>query len=218
MPFQSEPLDTLAEAMQVTRILKKSKLKRYYKVNFLRAGGLAYIDRIFLDAKYLDLLTPEELLAVGTHEFTHIKERHGEKRFLRTYVPSLAIACASGFVAFFDYTSIRTLPVFANTGATLSAFGLATLSFFFALIAFLYVNAKWNRCQETKCDLSAENGEAMISALIKLDNLRGQKKPKSPLSRFLPHFYPKLDERITAIRQAEKSRRKEDKIPSKNLS
>ena len=204
-PFQSESLDSLAEVMQVTRILKRSKLKRYYKTRFLQAGGLAFINRIFFDAKYLDMLLPEELLAVGSHELTHIKQRHGEKRFLRLFGPSLLIAATIGLLAFFNYESIKAFPIFATLGENLFTFGSAIISFLPALIASFYFNAKWNRYQETKCDLSAENGEAIISALLKLDNLRGIKKHESS-SRLLPHFYPKLDQRITDIRLAQKSK------------
>ncbi len=80
-PFQSESLDNLAELMQVSPILKRDKSKRYYKVPFLPAGGLSFVDRVFFDAKYLEMLLPEELRALGAHEFTHIKEKHGKNGF-----------------------------------------------------------------------------------------------------------------------------------------
>lgn len=210
IPFQSESLDNLAEVMQVSRILKKGKLKRYYKVRFLQAGGLSYIDRIFFDSKYLDTLLPEELLAVGAHEFTHINERHGEKRFLRVFSPSLFIAAVSGFIAFSNFGLIKALPMFANLEETLFTFGTAAITFFLALMAFFYVNAKWNRCQETKCDLSAVkyvNGEAMVSALVKLNQIRSRKITR--LDRFLPKLYPTLEQRISDIRTAAENKRKQ---------
>jgi len=195
-PFVSEPLDSLAEQMQVNRILKRGKLERYYRPAFLRAGGLAYVDRIFFDSTYMDLLTPEEFLAVGAHELNHIKERHGEKRFLRVIVPSVAVACIVAFIVFYDYEIIRNIAFFRATSPLFSAFAVSFLCLPFISIGFLFVNAKWNRVQEIKCDLAAKNGEAMISALNKLYSIRKQKN-----SKWLPTLYPTQAERIAAIRQ-----------------
>ena len=42
--------------MQVTKILKKDKLDRYYKMRLL-VGGMSSFDRVFFDANYLALLS-----------------------------------------------------------------------------------------------------------------------------------------------------------------
>lgn len=197
-PFVSESLDILVEQMQVQRILKRGKLERYYRPSFLRAGCLAYLDRIFFDSSYLDLLTTEELLAVGAHELNHIKERHGEKRFTRVFVPSILVACIVAILAFYNNEIIRNIVFFSTTPPLFSVFVVSFLSLPFGLIMFLFINAKWNRRQEIKCDLSAENGEAMISALNKLYSIRKQTK----FAKWLPALYPTQAERIAAIRKA----------------
>src|SRR3972149_9783404 len=75
-PFTSESLDKLAETMRVTKVLKRNKLDRYYKSRFLMQGGGASFDRVVFDAKYLEMLLPDELLAVASHEFAHLNLRH----------------------------------------------------------------------------------------------------------------------------------------------
>ncbi len=69
-PFESESLDQVAEAMKVTKILKKSNLDRYYNAHFSLPGVLAFSGRVFFDSKYLGSLLPDEMLALGAHEFT----------------------------------------------------------------------------------------------------------------------------------------------------
>jgi Zn-dependent protease with chaperone function len=199
-PFESEPLDILAKQMKVQRILNRGKLERYYRPAFLRTGGAAYLDRIFFDSTYLDLLTPEEFLAVGAHELTHIKERHGEKRFLRVFIPSIVVACIVAILAFYNYEVIRSIIIFRTATPMFSVFAMSIFSFLLASFASFFLNAKWNRAQEIKCDLSASNGEAMISALNKLYSIRKQSKHL----RWLPALYPSQAERIAAIRQAKK--------------
>jgi len=203
-PFQSEPLDRLADVMQTTGILKRGKLQRYYKVRSLQAGCLSYSDVVFFDAKYYDTLLPEELLAVGAHEFYHIIGRHGMKRFVRIFIPAAAIAALIGLLAFVNYELINSIPFFSSSGKILSSLFFALLSFLFLLSAFFYVNAKWNRQQESKSDINAvkfTNGEALISALVKLNKLR-PKKVNRLESRLLPNTYPTLEQRINDIRAA----------------
>jgi Zn-dependent protease with chaperone function len=205
-PFQSESLDALAETMHVTKILRKSKLDRYYKTQTVR-GGLSSFDRIFFDAKYFDILLPEEVLAVGAHEFTHLNQRHGLKRFWRMLAPALIIGAVVGISVFFNHALIDVVPFFINLGLVLSSFAAGLFVTFCCMIVGLYVNAKWLRQQETECDLSSVklvNGEAMISALIKLNNLRPRKMTR--FDRLLPQLYPTLEQRINAIRTAEKEK------------
>lgn len=201
-PFPSESLDNIAETMQVSRILKKTKLDRYYKAR-LRVGGMAFLDRIFFDATYFDMLLPDEVLAVAAHELTHLKKRHGTKKFFRLTVPSAMIGVLIGFFVFFNFASINAIPFIGSLGKVVSSL-LATFFFgFFGLVAALFVNAKWLRSQETECDLSSVkylNGEAMITAMIKLNNLRPQRNTR--IERFLPKLYPTIEQRINDIRAA----------------
>jgi len=190
--------------MQATEILKRGKMQRYYNVRFLQAGCLSYPDAVFFDAKYLDMLLPEELLAVGAHEFNHIIEKHGIRRFVRTIVPAVAIAALVGFLAFGNNELVRLLPFSSNLEKSLSSLLIATLSYLLLFIASFYFNAKWLRQQETQSDLSAvnfANGEALISALTKLKKIRPKKVSRLE-SRLLPKTYPTIEQRINDIQVA----------------
>ena len=206
-PFPSESLDNLANAMQVTKILKAKKLERYYNVGFLAVGGMAFLDRIFFDSKYLQILLPKEVLAVGAHEFTHLKKRHGTKKFFRLTVPATLIGVLMGLFVFFNFSIVAPFPMVDSLGKVVSCLLAAVFFGFLALIAGLYVNAKWLRQLETECDLSSVkylNGEPMIIALTKLNNLRSQRIPR--LERWLPKVYPTIEQRINDIRSAEKKK------------
>ncbi len=208
-PYPSESLDNLAETMHVSRILKKPKLDRYYKAR-LRVGGMAFLDRIFFDANYFDALLPDEVLAVAAHELTHLKKRHGIKKFFRLTVPSATIGVLMGFFVFSNFAAINTMPLIGSLGKVVSSL-LATLFFgFFGLVAALFVNAKWLRSQETECDLSSVkylNGEPMITAMIKLNNLRPQRNNR--IERYLPKLYPTIEQRINDIRVATENKKKQ---------
>lgn len=208
--FPSEPLDHLADAMQVTRILKASKLERYYKVGFLAVGGMAFLDRVFFDSKLLEVFLPDELQAVGAHEFTHLKKRHGTKKFFRLTVPAAIIGALIGFFVFSNFASIDSIPIVGSLGKVVSGLIAAVFFGFFALVVGLYINAKWLRNLETECDLSSLeflNCEAMIQALIKLNNLRPRRMTR--IERWLPQVYPTIEQRINDIRVAAENKKKQ---------
>ena len=209
-PFPSESLDNLADAMQVTKILRAKKLERYYNVGFLAVGGMAFLDRIFFDSRFLQLLLPDELLAVAAHEFTHLKKKDGTKKFFRLTAPAAIVGALMGFLAYSNFASIDSIPFVGSLGEVVSSL-FATIFFgFFALVAGLYVNAKWLRQQETECDLSSVkflNGEPMIQALIKLNNLRPRRMPQ--LERWLPKVYPTIEQRINDIHAAAENKNKQ---------
>jgi Zn-dependent protease with chaperone function len=190
--------------MHVTKVLKKDKSERYYKARYLQAGAMATLDRVLFDAKYLETLLPNELLAVGAHEFTHLNQRHGIKKFWRSILPAIVTGVAIGLLVYFNFASIDRLSFFSSLGKSLSSLFLGVSFWFGALMACLYVNAKWLRQQETNCDLSSVkflNSEDMISALIKLDQLRPHKTGRFA-ARLLPRLYPTLEQRIKDIRKA----------------
>ena len=210
-PFPSESLDNLADAMQVTKILRAKKLKRYYNVGFLAVGGMAFLDRIFFDSRFLQLLLPDELLAVAAHEFTHLKKKDGTKKFFRLTAPAAIVGALMGFLAYSNFASIDSIPFVGSLGEVVSSL-FATIFFgFFALVAGLYVNAKWLRQQETECDLSSVkflNGEPMIQALIKLNNLRPRRMTR--LERLLPKIYPTIEQRINNINEAAENKKSQN--------
>ena len=216
-PFQSESIDNLAETMQVTKILKKPQSDRYYKAR-LRVGGMAFLDRVLFDATYFGTLQADEVLAVAAHELTHLKKRHGIKKFFRLTVPSALIAVLMGFFVFFNFTSVDTTPLIGSLGKIASSL-LAVLFFgFLGLVAALFVNAKWLRNQETECDLSTVkylNGEPMITALIKLNNLRPQRNTR--IERYLPKLYPTIEQRISDIREAVENKKKQSSALTPSL-
>jgi Zn-dependent protease with chaperone function len=153
---------------------------------------VSFVDIVLFDANYLDELQPDELLAVGAHEFTHINQRHGTKRLLRIYLPIVIIWI------------IVQWSVLNFLGIGLIALFSVPLSFIILLVVSFYVNAKWFRQQETECDLGAvelDYGEAMISALNKLNKLRPANE-KSLLYRLMPKTYPRLEQRIYDIQAA----------------
>jgi Zn-dependent protease with chaperone function len=134
------------------------------------------------------MLSPDEVLAIGAHEFNHIAKRHIAKRLPRTVLPAAMLAVLIGYLFFINSASF----LFIASGVV--------LSFFFFLFGSYYVNAKWFRKQETESDLSAVefvNGAAMISALARL---RPQKT--SWLFKLIPHTHPTIEQRIHNIQAA----------------
>ena len=201
-PFQSDPLDRLAEIMNTTDILKRDNLHRYYRVRSLPSGCLSYPDALFFDAKYYDILLPEELLAVGAHEYNHIIKKHGMKRLMRIFLPVLVIATLVCLFVFVNYGLINDFIIFNQSERILSSLFVGSLAFVLLLIASYYFNAKWLRQQESQSDFNAvrfTNGEALISALIKLNKLH-PKKVNHFGSQFFPKTYPTIEQRIAYIR------------------
>jgi Zn-dependent protease with chaperone function len=197
--------------MEITKILKVGKLERYFNVGFLAFGGMAFLDRIFFDSRFLQVLLPDELLAVTAHEFTHLKKSHGTKKFFRLTVPAAMVGVLMGLFVFFNFSAVTPIPIVGSLGNVVS--GLFTTIFFgfFALVTGLYVNAKWLRQKETECDLSSVkflNGEQMIQALIKLNTLRPRRMTR--LERWLPRIYPTIEQRITDIHTAVENKKKQN--------
>ena len=187
-PFEMPSLDTLAESMKATSILKKDRLHRYYKSSILPIPCLAYSDALFFNSNYYQTLSTDEVLAIGAHEFNHIAKRHVAKRLPRTVLPAGVLAVVIGYLFFINSASF----LFIASGVV--------LFFLFFLFGSYYVNAKWFRKQETESDLSAVefvNGAAMISALSRL---RLQKT--TWLSKLIPHTHPTVEQRIHSIQAA----------------
>jgi Zn-dependent protease with chaperone function len=190
--------------MHVSKILKKGKLERYYKVPTLNRRCTVSCNRIFLDTNYFNMLLPEELLAVGAHEFNHINKNHNVRRFSRIIFPSSVYTII--ILVILANVNIKIIPLSHGLVGIIILFAIA-LSPLFVLIAFFYINAEWLRQQETECDLSAVkfvSGEAMISALLKLKKLDRNEKKLSDLP-LAPKLYPSHKQRIADIRSAIKN-------------
>ena len=187
-PFEMQALDTLAESMKATSILKKDRFHRYYKSSILPIPCLAYSDALVFNSNYYQMISPDEGLAVGAHEFNHIAKKHITKRLPRTVLPAATFAVVIGYL------------FFINSASFLFIASVVVLSFFLFLFGSYYVNAKWFRQQETESDLSAVefvNGAAMITALARL-----HPQKTSWLSKLMPHIPPTIDQRIHNIQAA----------------
>ena len=192
-PFESVALDRLAENMHATSILKKEKLKRYFKSRILPVGCLAYSDALVFNSNFYDGLLPEEVLAVGAHEFNHMRKGHVARRLPRTVLPALILAVVVGYLSWVNDLDRGLFTVLT-----------VVLSFLFFEVTSIYVNAKWFRQQETECDLSAlefVDGEAVISVLAKLSPQKTSKL-MNRLSKILPHTHPTIEQRIQDVQAA----------------
>ena len=184
-PFELHELDTIAENMQVTSILKKDRFHRYYKSSILPIPCIAYSDALVFNSNYYQMLSLDEVLAIGAHEFNHIARRHIVKRLPRTVLPAAILAVLIGYLFFINSVSFLFI-----TSAVV-------LSFFLFLFSSYYANADWFRKQETESDLRAVefvNGAAMISALARLCPQK-----TSWLSKLIPHIHPTIEQRIHNI-------------------
>jgi Zn-dependent protease with chaperone function len=197
--------------MLITKFSKIAKLDRYYSVRFLSAGGMAFLDRVFFDSKYLEILLPDELAAIAAHEFTHLKNRHGIKKFFRLTVPMVGVGALASLFVFFNYISIGTFPLISNLGKVATSLLAALFFGFLGLFTALYINAKWLRSREIECDLSTIkylNGTPMILALIKLNNIRQRRVMR--IEKFLPKIYPTIEQRINDLRIAAENKQKQN--------
>ena len=171
---------------------------------------MAFLDRVFFDSTCLQVLLPDELLAVGAHEFTHLKKRHGIKKFFRLTVPAAIVGVLMGLFLFFNFSLIAPFPIIGSLGQIVTGLVAAVFFGFFAIVAGLYVNAKWLRSLEIECDLSSIkflNGELMIQALIKINNHRPRRMPH--LERWLPKVYPTIEQRLNNIHTAAENKKKQ---------
>lgn len=199
-PFESEGLDKLAENMKATPILRKDKFRRYYKSSVLPVCCLAFSDALVFNSMFYEMLLPDEVLAVGAHEFNHIAKKHILKRLPRTVLPALALSIVIGYLTSANSTVINDIQLFINFNRGLLIASTTVLSFLAFLIASFYVNSKWLTKQETECDLNAAefvNGNAVMSALAKTPHKVSSQESK--LSKLLPHTHPSIEQRINDV-------------------
>ncbi len=203
--FESEPLDKLAEVMSVKSALK-GKLPRYYKAKANQSCCSALYDgSIIFDKKYYDMLTQDEVLAVGAHEFNHLIQKHVRKKLLRLVVPSLIISLVFAVLAGASQYLVGAHYYYGALSFAISLGLVFVFPFMVFLFASLYVNASWLRNQEIECDLRTvefKNGEAMISALNKIRVRFPRSQLDIRLSKLFPRTYPTLEKRKENILKA----------------
>jgi Zn-dependent protease with chaperone function len=192
-PFISESLDKLAQTMAVNTTLKKDKSSRYYLAKGNPSGTTALFNgAIIFDKKYYQMLTPEEVLAVGAHEFNHLVKKHARKKLFRVIVLPLMILVIAGLLTSALGTALH---LFENSGYFVMS-GLVVVFLLVCFVGSFYLNAPWLRQLETECDLSAVQfgyGEAMVTALIKLRERFPKSKWDIKLTKFFPRTYQLLN-------------------------
>lgn len=204
-PFDSAQLDDLAQRMNVQSLLKKDVHRRYYTAKTGRVGAMSSSDVIIFDSKLRPELTDAELLALGAHEFKHLTENHQMERFWRMDLPAIALPLL-GWILLFAYTS-RFILLTSTTVLPLLLLTLipASIPWVIVGVASRFANAGWHRQQETICDLAAveyADGEALISALGKIDRMYPIKNRKTMYYRINSRLYPSDEQRAFDIRNA----------------
>lgn len=197
-PFDSPQLDVLAERMGVLRQLDRKH--RYFLSSrgysaFSFPGGIAF-GRAFWNA-----IDDGERLAIAAHEFSHIKSRDMEKRFLRIVLPPVVVTLAvmiplitlwvndlpdSETLLAFIVVAVGTAALYSSTYTTTSLLG-----------------ASWRRRMELSCDEDAArftNGEDLIRALSLWHDAADRVGKKNIRTRIQGRFYPSLAERAAAVR------------------
>ena len=207
-PFDSVPLDSLAETIGASSYLVSNIHRRYFRCKSLPAGAVSFKNKIKFDARFLSSLSEDELCAIGAHEFTHLRERHRAKKIQRILLPQLIVLLLAWLAVFvFAIVDVRSHFVLSKSVLIALAIVAALPALFvtaLSLIILGFTNARWLRSLETTCDFAAARigrGEELISALQKLNKLYPMKQ-SGILYRLAPKFYPPLETRITNIRNA----------------
>ncbi len=182
--------------MNVSPLLKKPKLQRYYLSQTLPIPCISDSDTLILNTGFYSMLQPEELLAVAAHEFNHIAKKHVKKRLPYTALPAaIGAVLVGGLLAINPFS----IPVLSYLDSWLSIVGAALLSFVLLFFVSLHLNSKKLRQQETECDLSALDyglGEAMKSALVKTNSITVQSKLQLKLNKIMPKIHRTTEQRI----------------------
>ncbi len=66
---------------------------------------LSYSDALVFNSNYYQMLLPDEVLAIGAHEFNHIAKNHVAKRLPRTVLPASVLAAVTGYLFFINSDS-----------------------------------------------------------------------------------------------------------------
>jgi Zn-dependent protease with chaperone function len=197
-PFDSAELDELAGRMGV--LGKLNRRQRYFFARsrysaFSFPGGVAY------GKAYWNSLDAGERIAIGAHEFSHMRNDDVRKRQVRILLPGLAIMIILASVWIY-----YILPYMADS-VLLAAVGLVSLVLALSgsLLLLGALNAPWRRRTELNCDIEAAryaDGEDLISALELWEGGVSQKARRKMRYRVQSSFYPSLSQRVEAIRKA----------------
>ncbi|MGD0477736.1 MAG: M48 family metalloprotease [Nitrososphaerales archaeon] len=196
--FESVELDALAERMGVLGLLGSTKFGRYFKSKS-RISAISFGSRIIFGLNCWNRLNEEQRLALGAHEFVHIKERDSQRKVRRLLVPSL-IAAVLTFLLWLSF--VHSIPL--NLAVLSFGLVLALIAWLVTLALAIGVNARWNRKIELRCDTTAASyvdGEVLIGALEVCDSMVSKKVKNSWTYRLTAKTYPTQEERVEAIRK-----------------
>jgi STE24 endopeptidase len=151
----------------------------------------------------VEIMTPDEIVAVFAHELGHGLHRDTLKQQLMTFVEMLVIGTLA-------WLTLRTPALFTAFGFEGVNYGFAVILIMrveFALLAPLFglLTNGYSRRAEYRADAHAVSegcGEALILALKKLARQNYGDLSPSPLLVALTYSHPTLAQRIEAIRKS----------------
>ena len=199
LPTQKASASALKDALFSVFQQAKCPIYEIYWVNTTRSkifnafvcgpkyGFFSLKRSLFLTQNLLDILSPEEMVAVASHEAAHFKQHHVFKRAMAGFFLMLASALV-----------VSTFFALIKTHSLLS-------SVFLCLIVQLVGMGRVIRAQEFEADRVAlqlgATPQALKSALEKITLQNGGSRQKNDfLTRFMSgHFHPALVERLDAI-------------------
>lgn len=168
-------------------------------------AGFGKMKTIVLYDTLVEIMTPDEIVAVFAHELGHGLHRDTLKQQLMTFIEMLVIGTLA-------WLTLRTPALFTAFGFEGVNYGFAVIlimSVEFALLAPLFglLTNGYSRRAEYRADAHAVRegcGEALISALKKLARQNYSDLSPSPLLVALTYSHPTLAQRIEAIRKLER--------------
>ena len=161
--------------------------------------GIGKSRRVILTDTLLEMLLPEEILAVLSHELGHFKLKHIWKLM--------------GFSVIVTYAGLFLVSVLYNS--TYSAFGfekisqvsaLPLIALFLSLYSFVtspILNTYSRGCERVADDFATglmEESETLISGLNKLADQNLADRTPHPLVEFLFYSHPSIEKRISRLK------------------
>ena len=188
--------------VEVKKIVVRDASRRTTRANAF-CTGLTKKKTISLDDNLVKDYSNEQIVAVFAHEFAHARHNH----MLKTLPFSLAQTVLT----------IVMLGVIFHFTAAFEAFGFSGVNYYFAVtllslftwplsLLLEYIFNRISRKHEYEADAFAAKegyGDALISALKKLERDSLDNLNPHPLIVKLEYSHPTLSQRITAIKKAE---------------
>jgi STE24 endopeptidase len=187
--------------INVSKVLKMDQSKRSRHTNAYFTG-IGRTKRIILFDTLLEVMKPDEVLAVLAHEIGHWKRHHLLKGLLLTALVSLVFFfCAYQALSRHLLDTLFALRVDAFPAkAVIAGFFAGMLSFLLTPAMNAFSRSLEREADRFSCAFQGE-GEAMINALIKLSRDNLSNLFPHPLYALFHHSHPPVLERIRYIRE-----------------